>query len=44
MVLDPEAVGDDEGVSVQAHLKGVHPPDQVLGAGMAVVIGDTVSG
>ena len=33
-VFDPELVGDDEGISVQAHFKGVHPPDQVLGAGL----------
>src|SRR5215210_3531981 len=42
-VFDPEAVGDDVGVSVQAHLEGPHPPDQVHGAGMTVMIGDILA-
>jgi hypothetical protein len=38
VVLAPEAVSDDEGLSVQARLEGRSPPGQVVGAGLAGVI------
>src|SRR5690349_14428994 len=42
LVLDPEAVGDDEGLLVQARLEVPHPPGEVVWAGMAMVIGDVL--
>src|SRR3954469_20982519 len=42
-VFDPEAVGERTRVLVDADLEVRHPPGQVLGAGMAMMIGDVLA-
>ena len=40
MIFDPEAVGDGAGVVIEAVLESGNPPAEILGGGVAVVIGD----
>ena len=40
VIFDPEAVGDGAGVLIEAGLESGHPPAEILGGRMAVMIGD----
>ena len=39
MILDPESVGDGAGVLIEAVLESGHPLAEILGGGMAVMMG-----
>ena len=40
MIFDPESVGDSAGIVIEAGLESGHAPAEILGGGMAVMIGD----
>ena len=42
-IFDPESVGDGAGVLIEAGLESSHPPAEIFGGGMAVMIGDILA-
>ena len=43
MIFDPEAIGDGAGVLIEAGLENGHPPAEILGGRMTVMIGDILA-
>jgi hypothetical protein len=41
VIFDPEAIGDGAGVLIEAGLESGHPPAEILGGRMTVMIGNT---
>src|SRR4051812_18903309 len=43
MILDPQPIGNGAGIGIDVGLEGGDAADQVLGGGMAVMVGDVLA-